>query len=52
MKISMKKKNSKKKTMILIIKVQNKKLAGISFIVNVIPIIFQSYVILNIRKSK
>jgi len=48
----MKKKNSKKKTMILIIKALKKKLVGIFFIVDVISIIFQSYIILNIRKSK
>jgi hypothetical protein len=48
----MKKKNSKKKTTILIIKIKNKKLEGIFFNVDVIPIIFQSHIIMNIRKSK
>jgi hypothetical protein len=48
----MKKKNSNKKTMILIIKAKNRKLAGIFYIADVIPIIFQSYIILNIREGK
>jgi hypothetical protein len=43
MKISMKKKNSNKKTTILIIKILNRKLVGIFFNVGVIHIIFQSY---------
>jgi len=47
MKISM-----KKKTTILIIKIENRKLTGTFFNVDVIPIIFQFYIIMNIRKSK
>jgi len=47
----MKKKNSNKNTTILIIKISNRKLVGIFFNVGVIPIIFQSYIILNIQKT-